>query len=62
MQFEIEFESSLSDSTWSKGIEKDKVLYLLDLFEERWEKGDLVCVVHLNDCANAGLCRCFIHV
>ena len=62
MQFEIEFESSLSDSIWSKGIEKDKVLYLLDLFEERWEKGDLVCVVHLNDRANAGLCRCFIHV
>ena len=27
------------DSTGSKRIEKDKVVYLLDLFEGRWEKG-----------------------
>ena len=35
------------DSTGSNRIEKGKVLYLLDLFEERWEKGqcDLVCGV-----------------
>ena len=34
-----------SDSTGSKRIEKGKVVYLLDLFEGGWEKGqyDLVC-------------------
>ena len=33
-------------------------MYLLDLFTGRWEKGqcDLVCAVHLDDWANAGLC------
>ena len=41
------------DSTGSKRIEKDKVVYLLDLFEGRWEKGqcDLVCGVLLDDWA-----------
>ena len=62
----VEFQCSLNlrlnhvcgDSTGSKRIEKDKVVYLLDLFEGRWEKGqcDLVCVVHLDDWANTGLC------
>ena len=47
-----------NDSTGSKRIEKDKVVYLLDLFEGRWEKGqcDLVCAVHLDNWANTGLC------
>ena len=42
------------DSTGSKRIEKDKVVYLLDLFEGRWEKGqcDLVCAAHLDNRAN----------
>ena len=46
------------DSTRSKRIEKDKVVYLLDLFEGRWETGQcyLVYVVYLVDWANAGLC------
>ena len=37
------------DSTGSSWTEKDKVLYLLDLFEGKREKGqcDLVCVKHL---------------
>ena len=45
------------DSTGSKRMEKDKVVYLLDLLGGRWEKGqcDLVCVVHLDDWANAVL-------
>ena len=61
----VEFPCSLNlslnpacgDSTGSKRIEKDKVVYLLDLFGGRWKKGqcDLVCVVHLDDWANAVL-------
>ena len=41
------------DSTGSNQIEKGKVVYLLDLFEGRWEKGqcDLVCRVPLHDWA-----------
>ena len=41
------------DSTGSNRIEKGKVMYLLDLFEERWKKGqcDLVCGVFLDDWA-----------
>ena len=41
------------DSTGSNRIEKGKVMYLLDLFEERWEKGqcNLVCRVFLDDWA-----------
>ena len=37
---------------------KGKVIYLLDLFEGRWEKWqcDLVCLALLDDWANAGLC------
>ena len=47
-----------SDSTGSKRIKKYKVVYLLDLFEGRWEKRqcDLVCVMHLDDWADTGLC------
>ena len=68
----VEFQCSLNlslnpasgDSTGSNRIEKDKLLYLLDSFEGRWEKGqcDLVCVAPLDDWANAGLCWCLIHV
>ena len=38
------------DSNGSNQIEKDKVLYLLDLFERRWENGhcDLLCGVLLD--------------
>ena len=38
------------DSNGSDQIEKDKVLYLLHLFEGRWEKGqcDLLCGVLLH--------------
>ena len=38
------------DSNGSNQIEKDKVLYLLDLLERRWENGqcDLVCGVLLD--------------
>ena len=52
------------DSTGSKRIAKDKVVYLLDMFEKGWEKGQcyLMCVVHLDDWANTGLCSCLIHV
>ena len=41
------------DSTGSNWIEKEKVVYLLDLFEGRWEKGqfDLGCGVLLDDWA-----------
>ena len=41
------------DSTESNRTEKDKVVYLLDLFEGRQEKGqhDLVCAVLLDDWA-----------
>ena len=41
------------DSTGSNRIEKGKVVYLLDLFEGRWEKGQchLVCGVLLDDWA-----------
>ena len=41
------------DSTESNRIEKDKVVYLLNLFEGRWEKGqcDLVCGLLLDDWA-----------
>ena len=62
----VEFQCNLNlslnpacgDSAGSKRIEKDKVVYLLDLLAGRWEKGlcDLVCAVHLDDWANAGLC------
>ena len=61
----VEFPCSLNlslnpacgDSAGSKRIEKDKVVYLLDMFEKGWEKGQcyLVCVVHLDDWANTGL-------
>ena len=59
----LEFQCSLNvslnpgcgHSTGNKRIEKGKVMYLLDLFGGRWKKGqcDLVCVVHLDDWANA---------
>ena len=41
------------DSTGSNWIEKEKVVYLLDLFKGRWEKEqcDLVCGVLLDDWA-----------
>ena len=41
------------DSTGSNRIEKGKAVYLLDLFEARWEKRqcDLVCGVLLDDWA-----------
>ena len=58
----VEFQCSLNlslnpacgDSTGSNRIEKGKVVYLLDLFEGRWEKGqcDLVCAAHLDNRAN----------
>ena len=44
------------DSTGSKRIEKDKVVYLLNLFKEGGRRWDLVCAVHLDDRSNAGLC------
>ena len=54
----VEFQCNLNlslnpacgDSTGSSRIEKGKVVYLLDLFEERWEKRqcDLVCEVPLD--------------
>ena len=44
------------DSTGSKRIEKDKVVYLLNLFKEGGRRWDLVCLVHLDDPAHAGLC------
>ena len=46
------------DSTGSNWIEKDKIVYLLDLFVRMGEKGqcDLVCGAPLDDWANAGLC------
>ena len=57
----VEFQCNLNlslnpacgDSTGSNQIEKGKVVYLLDLFEGRWEKGqcDLVCGVLLDDWA-----------
>ena len=45
-------------SAGSKWIEKDKVIYLLDLFEGRGEKElwDLVCGASLDHWANASLC------
>ena len=52
------------DSTGSNWFEKDKIVYLLDLFLRMGEKGqcDLVCGAPLNDWANAGLCWCPMHV
>ena len=57
----VEFQCNLNlslnpacgDSTGSNQIEKDKVVYLLDLFEGRWENRqcDLVCGVLLDDWA-----------
>ena len=46
------------DSTGSNRIEKDKVVYLLDLLVGMGEKGqcDLVFGVALDDWVNAGLC------
>ena len=40
------------------GLRKTRVVYLLDLFEGRGEKGqcELVYGAPSNDCANAGLC------
>ena len=68
----VEFQCSLNlslnpacgDLTKSKPIEKDKVVYLLVLFEGRWEIGQcyLACVVHLENWTNAGLCWYLIHV
>ena len=62
----VEFQYSLSlslnlacsDSTESHRVEKQTLVYLLDLFEGRCEKGrcDLVCGAPLDDWANAGLC------
>ena len=62
----VEFQCNLNlslnpacgDATGSNRIEKDKVVYLLCLFEGRWEKEqcDVVCAVHLDDWANTGLC------
>ena len=51
-------------SAGSKWIEKDKVIYLLDLFEGRGEKEqwDLVCGASLDHWANASLCWCLIDV
>ena len=47
--------SACGDSTESNWIEKHKVVYLLDLFEGKREKGqcDLVCWASLDDWANA---------
>ena len=56
-EFQCNFSLSLNPvcggSTGSNRIEKGKVVYLLDLFEGMWEKGqcDLVCVVLLDDWA-----------
>ena len=46
----LRFNHACGDSTGSKRIEKDKVVYLLDLFEGRWEKEqcDLLCGVLLD--------------
>ena len=43
-------------------LKKTSVVYLLDLFGRRGEKGqcDLVCGVPLDDWTNAGLCWCLI--
>ena len=59
MAGKVEFQCNLNlslnpacgDSTGSNRIEKGKVVYLLDLFEGRWKKGqcDLVCRVLLDD-------------
>ena len=51
------------DSTGSNWIEKNKIVYLLDLFVRMGEKGHcyLVCRAPLNDLANAGLCWCPMH-
>ena len=40
------------------GLKSTRIVYLLDLFEKRGEKGqdDLVFAVALDDWANAGLC------
>ena len=61
----VEFQCSLnlslnlacSDSTGSDRIEKHKIVYLLDLFEGRCEKGqcDLVCGSPLDAWVNASL-------
>ena len=58
---EVEFQCNLNlglnpacgDSTGSTRIEKDKVVYLLDLMEGRCEKGQcgLVCAMLLDDLA-----------
>ena len=51
------------DSAGSKWIEKDEVVYLLDLFEGMGKKGhcDLVCGAPVDDWVNAGLCWSLIH-
>ena len=62
VEFQCKLNLSLNhacgDSTGSNRIEKDKDVYLLCLFEGRWEKEqcDVVCAVHLDDWANTGLC------
>ena len=66
MQWLVEFQCSLNlslnpacgNSTGNNRIEKDKVVYLLDLFEGKREKVqfDLVCGPPLDDWANASLC------
>ena len=55
MQLDLRLNPACGDSSGCKRIEQDMVVYLLDLFEGRWEKGqcDLVFVVHLDDWANA---------
>ena len=52
------------DSAGSNRIRKDKVVYLLDLFQGMGKKGrcDLVGGAPEDDWINAGLCWCFIHV
>ena len=62
MEFQCSLNLSLNpacgNSTGNNRIEKDKVVYLLDLFEGKREKVqcDLVCGPPLDDWANAGLC------
>ena len=52
------------DSTGSNWIEKDKIVYLLDMFVRMVAKRqcDLVCGAPLDDWANAGPCWCPRHV
>ena len=51
----LDLNPACGDSTGSERIEKDKVVYLLNLFKEGGRRWDLVCAVHLDDRANAGL-------